>query len=329
MAPAINPREDGPRVFIHIGYHKTGSTFLQKIFLPRHPQLMLVDRREVQKFFLRVGSLSFDPVRVREWLGMRMQEAASLARHVAISDEELSGNIHTGGSGGYLAKEIADRLYSVAPYAHIVIFIRNQFEMIESCYRQYVKKGGTFGIKRYLFHDMPNHRFPQFSFEHFEYDKLIAYYIKFFGRDHMHVFPYEELRENRDAFLQRFFPELGLNPLENLEGWAEITANPSYSFASVYLARLTNRFYGLDPINRRVVLHIPGLYKRCKRFYSAMDRTRWIRRLDGNFSFLDENIRHYIMDRYAPSNWELYRLLSLPLHSYGYPMPPGTKGFAR
>jgi hypothetical protein len=281
---------------------------------------MLVDRREAQEVLLRVGSFSFDAARARKWLAMRTRQASSLGRNVVISDEELSGNVHTGGNGGYLVKEVADRLYSVAPHANIIIFVRNQFEMIESCYRQYVKKGGTFGIKRYLFQDAPNHRFPQFSFEHFEYDKLVAYYLKLFGKDHVHVFPYEELKDDRDRFFRRFFSKLGLKPLENSEDWARINVNPSYSFVSVYLARATNRFYGLDPINRRVLLHIPRLYKRCKRLYSAMDRTRWIKRLDRKFSFLDENIRRYIMDRYAQSNRELSFLLGLPLHSYGYPV---------
>lgn len=309
------------RILVHIGYHKTGSTFLQKIIFKNHPRVRLIDRSDMQKVFLRVDSLSFKPEVASEWFSGQMNRAKTGQDRVVISDEELSGNIHTGGNGGYVAKEVANRLFAVIPEAHIAVFIRNQYDMIESIYRQYVKKGGTFRIKKYLFdHGGYNHRFPQFSFEHLEYDKLIKYYMSRFGKDRVHIFIYEEMQNDIDAFLNNFFSELQMTPIEDFLSIDKSQVNVRLSFFSIFLARITNRFYGSDPINRRVIFHIPLFYKLCRLFYSKIDRTRCIKHLDRKHSFLDRYIREHIKEQYSESNEELGKLLKVDLSSYGYPV---------
>lgn len=70
---------------------------------------------------------------------------------------------------------MGQRLKTVLPNARIVIFIRNQTEMIASVYKQYVKEGGTHSPRRFLHPELylseygfhPAH-VPSFSFDHFE-----------------------------------------------------------------------------------------------------------------------------------------------------------------
>jgi hypothetical protein len=306
---------------IHIGYHKTGTTFFQKVVFKNHPNLRLIDRNEVQRVFLRVGSFSFNPAAAAKWFSGQMDQIHSEKDWLVISDEELSGNIHTGGNGGYLAKEMAERLFSVLPDAHISIHIRNQYEMTESVYRQYVKKGGTFNIKKYLFNnDGFNHRFPQFSFEHFEYEKLIKYYISLFGKDNIHIFIYEEMRNNIDIFLERYFLELQMPLVNNIIQTDRKRVNERLSFISVFFARFTNRFYGLDPINRRVIFHTPLFNKVFRLVYKELDKMRYIKYLDRKRSLLNGEIRNYIKEHYAKSNKELSDILGIDLSRYGYPM---------
>ena len=310
------------KVFIHIGHHKTGSTFLQKKVFKNHPNIKLINRYEAQKVFLKKGSFFFERKIARKWFS---EQVSSLQKEqnriIVISDEELSGNIHTGGNGGYLAKEVADRLFSVIPDAHILIFIRNQFEIIESAYRQYIKKGGTFSVNRYLFDTTGHyHRFPQFSFDHFEYNHVIKYYTSLFGADNVHIFIYEKMRENISLFFNDFFSELGIPPLDYMEKIVQKRVNEKFSFASVALARITNRFYGADPINRRVILNIPFFYKTCKRFYKRLDNISLIKSFDREKRMLSKKAVDHIALRYRDSNRELSDMLGVDLGVYGYPV---------
>ena len=306
---------------IHIGYHKTGTTFFQDIVFRNHPNVRLIDRSEVQKVFLRIGSFSFNPDAAAKWFSGQKDDIHSEKDWLVISDEELSGNIHTGGNGGYLAKEMAERLFSVLPDAQISIHIRNQYEMIESVYRQYVKKGGTFNIKKYLFdNDGFNHRFPQFSFEHFEYEKLVKYYMSLFGKENIHIFIYEEMRNNIDTFLEKYFLELQMPVVKDIIQTGKKRVNERLSFVSIFFARFTNRFYGSDPINRRVFLHIPLFNKVCRSVYKEIDKMPFIKNLDRKRSLLNGEMRGYIKEYYAKSNEELSDILGTDLSCYGYPM---------
>ncbi len=308
------------KTLIHIGYHKTGSTFLQRRIFKHHPRIHVVNRKELKRVFLRVGSLHFDAAGAGEWIAAQRRTAESGRDSMVISDEELSGNIHTGGNGGYLPKEVADRLHTVLPDAQVAIFIRNQYDIIESVYRQYVKKGGTLGIKKYLFDQGGlNHRFPLFSFDHFEYHPLIAYYIALFGRERVHVFLNEEMKNDIDAFLADFFARTSIPPADGASRKERKWANVRMSFASIFLARLTNRFYGSDPINRRVIVHIPGFYKICRAVYRGIDRLSIVRSIDRKRSFLSDALRDRITERYASSNRKLASLINVDLSDHGYP----------
>lgn len=308
------------KTLIHVGYHKTGSTFLQRRIFKPHPGIQLVNRKELKKVFLQVGSLHFDAAKAGEWIAGQHRAAESDRVAMVISDEELSGNIHTGGNGGYLPKEVADRLHAVMPDAQVAIFIRNQYDIIESVYRQYVKKGGTLRIGKYLFEKGGfNHRFPLFSFDHFEYHPLIAYYTALFGRERVHVFLNEEMKNDIDAFLADFYARTSIPPAAQTAGKEHKWANVRMSFASIFLARLTNRFYGSDPINRRVIVHIPGFYNFWRAVYRGIDRLSAVRSIDRKRSFLSDALRDQITERYASSNRRLASLINVDLSAHGYP----------
>ena len=128
------------------------------------------------------------------------------------------------------------------------------------------------------------------------------------------------MQNDIDAFLNNFFSELQMTPIEDFLSIDKSRVNVRLSFFSIFLARITNRFYGSDPINRRVIFHIPLFYKLCRLFYSKTDRTRCIKHLDRKHSFLDRYIREHIKEQYSESNEELGKLLKIDLSSYGYPV---------
>ena len=272
------------------------------------------------ELFLDVSSLLYDPTSAKQWIDEQLKLAHDHGQDLVLSDEEFSGNIHTAGNGGYLAAAVADRLHAAAPQAHIVFFVRNQVSMIESVYRQYVKKGGTCSLANYLrATGSYRHRFPRFSFDHFEYDRLIRYYMTRFGTGRVHVFIYEQMRSNLESVLEQFCSRLEIEVFIPKGINSDYRANPSLSRLSLICARMTNRFYGTDPINHRVIIHIPGLYKRCLGVYRCLDRTWLARRLERR-RLIDDGLRKGIEERFAASNQRLAELLGLDLQRFSYPM---------
>ena len=94
--------------------------------------------------------------------------------YLIISDEELSGNPHTNGNGGLMQRLILERLKLLTESYEIKLFctIRKQTEVIESSYRQYIKKGGTRRLDEYLQLNCSintRYRNPGFSVFHFDY----------------------------------------------------------------------------------------------------------------------------------------------------------------
>lgn len=301
---------------VHIGYHRSGSTFLQRSVFDPHPAIRNVPRRTVQHHFLRPGGMDFDQHRCRAWLTEEVRHATDHDQQLVLSDEELSGNIHTGGGGGYVTKEVAHRLRGAAPEATILIIIRNQLDMIESIYRQYVKRGGTLRLRGYLVDRGENHRLPGFRFRHLEYHRLIQLYVSLFGDQHVRVLPYERLQAEPAGFLGDLAESLDL---PTLSAESSQPANPGFSPASLMLARASNRLYGRDRVNRRVLTHVPGSYESFQGLYRALDRVPAARSLPGWGMSLRDRDRSQAADRYRDGNQWVQKFTGIPLDQLGYP----------
>src|SRR5690606_1735922 len=123
------------RVFLHIGLHKTASTFLQDLLFPslhgvvyisrpftilndhfnclQYADDSLYDEKEIKLFF---EEIDFDKL--------------------LISDENFCGKPV---SLGYSNRSmIAKRLHSLFPDAEVIIFLRNQLDLLYSLYNQHV-----------------------------------------------------------------------------------------------------------------------------------------------------------------------------------------------
>jgi len=127
------------RPIVHIGYHKTGTSWFQKNFYPRVRNAGYLGRQAVRDAFLNTTAFAFDPDKAAEVL------SAETDGRPIICEEDLSGHYYNGGCLESLSKDIAYRIHAVYPQAQIVIFIRNQLDMIRSTYLQYIRSGGTEG----------------------------------------------------------------------------------------------------------------------------------------------------------------------------------------
>ena len=200
---------------IHIGYHKTGSTWLQKhLFDCRERGFYRlagksssqndIGLRPATRFARRFvfepgGSLytlnEFSPDRMRELLG----ECKIFDSGVpALSDERLSGQPD---SGGFDSEDICARLAEVFDSPKIFIVIREQKTLIASCYFNFLQKGGTSSLQEYM--HPRNKMSPKFTKSYFMFNRLIAMYQEVFGKERVLVLPYEMFRDEPDCFFKK------------------------------------------------------------------------------------------------------------------------------
>ena len=201
----------GLPTLVHIGYHKTASTWLQgQLFLPRFG-FQRYPRAQIARAFIEPGPFSFDAPAWREEIDAWRDEILAAGLVPVLSHERLSGYPH---SGGFDSLEIAERLATVLPDARILIVVREQRSMILSNYHQYVRDGGACPVGRYLQPPQPSmRRLPGFAADFFAYDRLIESYRSHFGAANVCVLAYEQFVATPDRFLERIgtLAELGRN----------------------------------------------------------------------------------------------------------------------
>ena len=289
---------DKTQVF-HIGFHKTGTTWFQKEFYSKVSNYQVVDRASLQNEFLKTAHIKRD-----------------LSQNLLFCDEELSGNIHTGGNGGLTGFSVADRISESYPNAKVIIFIRNQFSMISSSYLQYIKKGGNYSIKKYISHqDFPDtHRAPLFSFNHFDYLELISYYENKVGKKNVFVYLFEEFKSDQEFFLEKFTAnhgfkiELGKLNLEK--------KNTSYRSGNLFLSRILNSFTRKDVLYKYYIFHIPRFHNLVSTILSRVSIGSKIKPK----TILGKSIVSEINVRYKESNTILAEKYNLDLTKYEYPL---------
>lgn len=301
------------RPIVHVGYHKTATTWFQTSIWPSLTSHDWIARKVTQEALLNPPGMHFDAAEARRVLGLEGR-----SKPVVLSEENLSGYIHNGGLHGLIGPEMVRRIHAVLPEARIVIFIRNQPDAIRASYSQYVAGGGTYGLDRYL-HTYERvygalrapFKAPAFEWEHFEYDRLIALYDATFGRENVFVYLYEWLRQPGMLFA-RLEADLGIRfP----EGIAERRgANVSHSEKGMNALRVANRFTRQSVANKDWVIDPPGGHalRNVVRFF--------LKAVPGGPFRLPKAVIEEIRRYYAPSNRRLGQLRDLPLADLDYPI---------
>jgi len=313
-----------PRHLVHIGYHKSATTWFQKVYYPKVENGVYVERKLVKRAFLEDSALHWRAESAQELLGV------DDGRRLILCEEELSGYLHNGGLFGCLSKDMVHRLNAVFPEADIVAFIRRQPDMIAACYAQYIRGGGTFSVDRYLWpqrylsHGAESRysKIPRFSFDHFEYLPLLRYYVERFGRNRVHVFPYEALQRDPDGCLEdleaRFDLQIDRHSLHSARH------NVSYRLWLMPVARLLNLFTRRTVLDKHYLIHVPYWYTVRRWLLEKLNRIP----LGGAPTparVLGPGNMEYIRERYADTNRRLADEFGLPLESYDYPLrPAGT-----
>jgi Sulfotransferase family len=187
---------------VHIGHHKTATTWLQRLVFddPAQGYCRPWPSGSLLDHLIVADPDAFDGPTARTRLDAARRPVNGDLVPVA-SHERLSGSPHT---GGHDSREIADRLAAAYPDGRVLIVVREQRRMALSCWRQFVKIGGPIPLDRYLapaYRDRP--RATGFHRRYLEYHRIVGRYQRLFGPDRVLVLPFELLGVDPVAFLAR------------------------------------------------------------------------------------------------------------------------------
>ncbi len=311
MLPLL--RSERREMLLHIGYHKTATTWLQRHVFDRSSGSFASPCSFLDQVdhLVKPHPLEWDEAAARRFFDERVRAIEADGLVCAMSNEAFSGNPH---GGSFQSVEIARRLHALFPDAKVLIVIRRQADHVLSSYKQYVPRGGCLAPGRYF--DPPRNwfRIPGFRYGHFAHDQLIRLYQELFGRDRVMVLPYEWLVQDSDDFLQRICSFSGACPVEGLPGRRE---RVSMSAAAIALQRRLNRLLLRDDVNRSALFHLRSLpvwMRRMDRLLAPL-MGRWCE------ATLRRQINARVDGRYAESNLRTVELTGLPLADLGYEMP--------
>lgn len=313
------------RILIHIGYHKTGTSWLQRRLFVRsdlgftlsHAKTAVVDP------VIMPHALDFDAIACRAYFEPGLCAAWTDSLLPVISHERLSGEVHIGGRD---AKDTADRLHAAFPEATVFLVIREQQAMIRSIYGQFIKGTGVWPLHEYL--DPPVlertlFKYGHFHPDHFRYHRLIAYYQHLFCPEQVIVLPYELFRSRQAVFVSQLMTTVGL-PVD-ADALAALpydeTVNPSLSALGVAVKRLLNRCAGRRTAFNTTPLLPSRDHKRTMRLHAIafwIDRRLPMAWKQAANARMKDKIASRFAGYYAASNRQSALLTGLDLAAWGY-----------
>ena len=242
-----------PPLLVHIGYHKTATTWLQaQFFRDYHGFKKIMDHEEVFKIITGPHGLVFDPELVRQKIKDRISTLPSGVVPV-ISSELLSGNPFFGGRESDV---FAERLRTIWPEARVLITIRSQLKILPSVYMQYLQRGGTLHYSRFFIEEKEL-GYVWFSPIHYEYDRLLAKYQGLYGREKIYTMQQEILADNPERACADLANFAQAERYRGLTEGSTKTRGASYPEYSVWALRRVNHFRK-SALNRQPIVRFGG-----------------------------------------------------------------------
>lgn len=294
-------------LMIHPGFHKTGTTYLQKEIFSQDQFFQLLARSdEIAEIIERPSDLEYSSEEALQ--NIQTQFGFDSNKPNILSSETFCGNPFFGSRE---AKALADRLFDTFGTAKILFTVREQRSSARSLYKQYVKMGGLARPESFF----RNKYIPQFgSFrpETLNYGNLVDYYANLFGTENILVLAQEQLRNDAGTFFDSLGAFLGTD-LRDIAVPPSIMASPSV--AQLRLYRLSNLFL-TKPINPDLKFG-PAIIGTGLQKFANLALPNKDRRPDK----LDQIISDSIGTEYTYGNEILQKFCDVDLSSLGYAMP--------
>lgn len=189
-------------ILLHIGFPKSGSTYLQKWF-ELHPEMYYQPKYIAQGF-------------LNAWeVAKYAQFNSSAPSNYILSCEDLTLFQSVRDRVGYrdtydfnhrtFQENICNMLYDLFPTAKILIVTRGYTTLFTSIYSQYLAMAGA--SKPQAFANANQKLFTSML----DYDYVIDAYRKKFGSERVIILPYELMRDNRKLFLSLIEKEMNIH----------------------------------------------------------------------------------------------------------------------
>lgn len=232
-------------IIIHLGLHKTGSTYLQRIVFPQNAAqlgfLSVRRKKELSDFgqyLLRENDITYSSKKAYALLTKDNLFKVTSDTRLLLSDEQFSGSPWNSAKD---RKRNFDRLHELFPNAGYVLVLRNQEVLTQSLYLEYIKKGGTAHWSDFLTYKGNDLDFSRGSYMQFY--EYCEYVVSQIGGDRLKVLYYEELQENAAQFFSKMEAFIG----EKIEIKATSeTKNPSIGGIHAKRLRFFNRILSSD-----------------------------------------------------------------------------------
>lgn len=301
---------------LHIGYHKTASTTLQRDFFPKLEGCLYLSHggaasrslfRALSEHLMFADDEDYLGETVRSYLAELHERSPGT---VLLSHEGFSGAVFDGATN---SDRNAHRLADVAPDAKMIIVVREQAAMLRSLYSQHLRHGGYSTFPEFLHSSVPGS--DTIDLDHLCFDRLVELYHKLFGAARVTVLAFEDLGREPDLFLRGLADFIGV-PAPRVEHLARI--GPSLSPPSRWLIRHTNRMFWRTRINPEPTVAPLRTAEELARVLHARVDPKLFPRARKTLSDDDEAELARTVERYAASNSRLAELTGLSLADHGY-----------
>lgn len=314
----MNAPAPAPSPLLHVGYHKTGTTWLQTGLFAESSRGFARPWRSgpIRAALVRPTAFAFDPSRAAADFEDGLREAAAAGLVPVISDERLSGSPH---AGGYDSAEIARRLHHTFPTGRVLIVVREQRRAILSTYRQYVRDGGVASLAGWLHPRNPD-ELPQLAWSHWEYHHLIRLYRELFGPERVLVLAFETLARDAAGFSERIARFAAAQAEVPVGAPPAGSENRALGALTTAIKRRANRWLVRNSLSPGAPLYVKDHERRFESLDRLLPRAlssplerRWRQRVE-----------QAVGDRYAASNRATAEVTGLDLAAFGYPVAEGA-----
>lgn len=298
------------QLLISAGFPKTGSRWLLKNLWEATQSGFgrVSDDGRVASEFILNNPNTFDPESLSSHYEERINELTQDNRVPVLHHEGISGNLFSPEPPN---RQAFNQLRTTFPYARILLIVREQRSLLMSWYKHNVRLGLGVSIERYLREQSGLKKF--FSFELFEFDLLVEFLTKAFGKHNVLVVPYEALRRDPETYVNAIYSFTGA--IRGDFRPQETKVNVGLTSSEVAAAACLNRLFASDSpmprspgaIHRRLLGISRRLCALCPSSLEARLKASMRQAIDAG-----------IKGRYKESNRKLQKMIDFDLEAYGY-----------
>ena len=303
-------------LFIHVGYPKCASTFLQKRLLPKQSEICFIDSPQYHNALLkRYYPCGGEQKRIEALKHLSSIVTASNLP-VVMSNENLCMpsswlDTHRARQNNKFSwHESNELIKAYFPKARILIVVRNQQDWICSWYQERIKRVETKSLSQLLSSSL----FMDDILPSLCYTKVIEEYSKLFSAKSVKVILFEDMIKD----LGCFFSAIGINgnTVKNEK------VRSSISHVSLLMRRNTNKILSFL-LDRGASFETieQSVFKLLKELYSY---DFIIKKLSNNFAKPNKynlSLTQEIISILKTDNAKLHNLLGKNFHNYGYLLP--------